>query len=577
MKDGGASGQPSFLAELFLGRLRCDLLQPFPEQGPEERAAGDAVAAELSEFLQRHVNPTAIDETRKLPDGLLGQLQERGYLRLPVERRLGGLALSPYNTFRAIQVAASWSPPVALIMALNNGLGSAAYLPFLPAGPLREMIAARVAEGIVSGGADTEPAGAANRLRTTTATPVENGAAYLLNGEKIYIGNGPVADLIDVSATLREDGREQVRLFFVDSRSPGFQVAERHEFLGLRGAPNARLVLRDVRVPREHMLAGDEDEWRLSPQIASMAATARIYIIGAPSLAIAKLCAHWSRDFLSRRIVDGRPLGGYDQIQRMVAESLAETFAIDSVVAWALLGAERADTRYERVAAKNITSLTSWRIIDRTVSLLGGEGYETGPSKARRGVPGLPVERFLRDARGLRVAGGVDFQVDFWAAQAGLLACYYPADGRMPEIGTNPSGMTLPGLNARNSSHLAYTGSQVSRLARTCLELARQYPDPEALYARESVVGALGQLTRELFTMAIVLARAAHLARQGQAEAEDLADIYCCAARPRVEDSWRSLSTGAEPDYAAVSHRWLNRLAYDSLAQGVISKIPGRG
>ncbi len=575
MKDSGMRGRPGFLAELFLGRLRCDLLQPFPEQDPQERAAGDAVVAGVSEFLQQHVDPTRVDETRQLPEGLLGQLQERGYLRLPVERRLGGLALSPYNTFRVIQAAASWSPPVALIMALSNGLGSAAYLPFLPPGPLREMIAARVAEGIVSGGADTEPSGAANRLRTTTATPVENGAAYLLNGEKIYIGNGPVADLIDVSATLREGGREQVRLFFVDTRSPGFEVAGRHEFLGLRGAPNARLVLRNVRVPREHMLAGDEDEWRLSPEISSMAATARLYIIGAPSLAIAKLCAHWSRDFLSRRIVDGQPLGEYAQIQRMLAESLAEAFAIDSVVAWALLGASRADTRYERVAAKNITSLTSWRIIDRTVSLLGGEGYETGPSKARRGAPALPVERFLRDARGLRVAGGVDFQVDFWAAQAGLLACYYPADGRMPELGPIPPDLAMPGLDGRNNAHLAYTGSQVTRLAQTCLELARRYPDPETLYAREPWVVALGQLTRELFTMAIVLARAAHMARQGQPEAGDLADIYCCAARHRVEDSWRSLSAAPEPDYAGVSHRWLARLAYPSLTQDILSQVPG--
>jgi alkylation response protein AidB-like acyl-CoA dehydrogenase len=565
------SGQPGFLAELFLGRLRCDLLQPFPEQAPAERREGDAVVAGLSEFLRRHVDPTQIDETRRLPDGLFGRLQERGYLRLTVDRQLGGLALSPYNAFRAIQATASWSPAVALAMAIHNGLGSAAYLPFLPAGPLRDLITARVAQGIVSGGADTEPAGAANRLRTTTATPIENGAAYLLNGEKIFIGNGSEADLIDVSATLREGGREQVRLFFVDTRTPGFQVAGRHEFLGLRGASNARLVLRDVRVPREHMLGGEEDEWRLSPQISAMAATARIYIIGAPALAIAKLCAQWSRDFLCRRTVDGRPLGEYDQIQRMVALSLAEAFAVDSVVVWALCGAGRVDTRYERVAAKNITSLTSWRIIDRTMSLLGAEGYETGPSKARRGAPGLPVERFLRDARGLRIAGGVDFQVDFWAAQSGLLACYYPADGPVSALPLAETKAAMPGLDARNADHLEYAGSQVTRLARTCRELVQRYPDPEALYARESIVVGLGQLTRELFTMAVVLARAAHLARQDQFDASELADVYCGAARHRVEAAWRRLSTGPEPDHARVSRQWLARSAYGRLTEDLIT------
>jgi len=279
--------------------------------------------------------------------------------------------------------------------------------------------------------------------------------------------------------------------------------------------------------------------------------------------------------------VDGRPLGEYDQIQRMVALSLAETFAIDSVVRWALCGARRADTRYERVAAKNITSLTSWRIIDRTLSLLGAEGYETGPSKARRGAPGLPVERFLRDARGLRIAGGVDFQVDFWAAQSGLLACYYPS--AEPVSGTHRpgarplsgAGAAMPGLDPRNSDHLEYTGSQVTRLARTCVELVQRYPDPEALYARESIVVGLGQLTRELFTMAIVLARAAHLAQQGQVEARDLADIYCGAARHRVEGAWRRLATGPEPDHARVSRQWLARSAYGQVTEDLVMGGPG--
>lgn len=565
MKDGDG-----FMAELFLGRLRSDLLQPFPEQDPQERAAGDEIVAEVSEFLQRHVDPTEIDETRRLPDGLIQQLQERNYLRLCMERRVGGLALSLYNTFRVIQTAATWSIPVGLVIAQNNGLGSGAYLPLLPEGPLRELISARVAEGIVSCGADTEPSGAANRLRTTTATPVEDGAAYLLNGEKIHIANGSVADFLDVTATVEVNGRKQTRLFFVDTRSPGFQVAGHHEFLGMRGAPIARLVLRNVRVPREQMLAGEGDEWQLWPQIYSMAATARIFLIAAPSLAIAKLCTQWSRDFVRRRRVDGSPLGSYSQIQRMVAESLADTFAIDSVVAWALLGESRADTRYDRVAAKNITSLTSWRVIDRTMSLLGGEGFETGPSKARRGAPALPVERFLRDARGLRISGGVDFQVDFWAAQAGLLSRYYPADGRRPEVGNPRPSLPMPGLDARNSEHLAYTESHVTRLARTCTELSQRYPDPEALYARESIVVALGQLTRELFTMAVVLARASHLVQRGEAEAGNLADIYCCAARHRVEDTWRHLSADPEPDYAGVSDRWLTHPAFGPLTRDVI-------
>jgi alkylation response protein AidB-like acyl-CoA dehydrogenase len=67
---------------------------------------------------------------------------------------------------------------------------------------------------------------------------------------------------------------------------------------------------------------------------------------------------------------------------------------------------------HELAAIKNVNSETCWRIVDRTTGLLAHEGYETATSKGRRGVEALPVERALRDGRGLRIAGGVDFNLD---------------------------------------------------------------------------------------------------------------------------------------------------------------------
>src|SRR5690606_16706160 len=152
----------------------------------------------------------------------------------------------------------------------------------------------------------------------------------------------------------------------------------------------------------------------------------RMYLIAAPSLAIGRLCLHWSRDFVNRRYVDGRNLGGYDEIQRMVAASLAEVFAMEAVTAWSLLGegAPRLNVKFEQNAAKNIASVTCWRVAERTMSLLAGEGFETAASKARRGAAPLPLERFYRDARNLRISGAVDFQMDNWTARLFIFSYY---------------------------------------------------------------------------------------------------------------------------------------------------------
>jgi alkylation response protein AidB-like acyl-CoA dehydrogenase len=317
------------LAGLCAGRFRWDVVHPFPKQDTVDRTTGDAVLDELRQFLMTRVDPDQIDVSGKLPDGLVDELRSRGYLALRMDAKLGGLGLSVANAFRVIEVAMSWSVPVGWCLAIQNGLGAGAYLPLLPAGPLRDLIARRVSEGAIFSDADTDPSGASNDLRSTTATLTADGSAYVIHGEKICIGNGPAADFLVVSATVNDADGERVEYFFLDTSSPGFSVRSEQEFMGLKGAKIGALTFDHVRVPREQMLNLPEDvdtEFEVNRP-------ARMYIVSAPALAIAKLCAHWSREFVSRRSIDGLPLGEYDEIQRIVAATLADAFAIESIVA----------------------------------------------------------------------------------------------------------------------------------------------------------------------------------------------------------------------------------------------------
>ncbi|GAA3854232.1 hypothetical protein GCM10022243_19720 [Saccharothrix violaceirubra] len=551
------------LDDLYAGRVRWDLLSPFPEQDPDDRAIGDQAVAAITELLVDRVDPTVLDDTARLPDGLTDALQDGGFYRLLLDPSLGGLALSPLNALRVVSTAASWSPAVAWSLAIANGFGSGSYLPIVPAGPLRELIVDKVRAGIVSGSADTEVNGAANHRRHTTATPVEGGAAYLINGEKIFTGNGPLAELLDVSAVVTTDGVEQIRLFFVDTSTPGFSVVGTNEFLGLRGAPIGVLRFDNVRVPAENLLPASTDEWRYAPEIARLATLARTLIIASPSLAIAKLCLEWSREFVNRRVMDDKPLASYEEIQRTVARTAADVFTIEAVIEWGLLARDRVDTGADLTSAKNLTSVTCWHVIDRTMALLGGEGFETARSKARRGTTALPVERFLRDARGLRIAGGVDFLLDFWSAEGGLSA-FYAEEGPIASA-ERVDDASLP---PRCREHLTFLHAEAARFGDLCRRLTSTYTQ-EDLLAREHTVVLVGGIGNELLRIAIVLARAA-----SRRDAFDLADIACTDARLRLNALWDQVESSDEPPYARVSDAWLSGTGYGFLVTDVITALP---
>lgn len=537
--------RPSFLEQLYQGRFRWDLVRDFPVQDASDAAIGDELVAELLGLLDDRVDPEVVDRTEALPDGLLAELAERGFFRLQAGPEAKGRELSQYNTFRTVVAAAGRSTPVALSIAVENAIGAAPYLSVVPEGPLRDLVREHVAGGGFSASAETEPQGAGNRRRATTARRVPGTDDYLLNGSKVFVGHAPIAGLVNVSATVTENGEERIRRFFVSTDSPGVTAGAWHRYMGVRGFPNGWLRFDDVRVPGSRMLAESRSrhEVRVTPASAVTTMRGRLYLIGAPSLAIATLCVQWARDFLARRRIDDRGLAEYEEPRRQLAESLADTFAIETVAQWCLLPGDQhlpVNTRFEQNAAKNATSLAAWRVADRTMSLLAGEGYETSESKAERGVPAVPVERYFRDLRNLRISGGVDFNVDHVIARMTILAYYYPEPDHADELDDPaPDGPRdrFEGacLGPRNLAHLRWAAKETRDFGRTCLALARGHTR-EALSERQRVLVLLAGIARELLTAALTLARASALTRAGSAHAEQLADVFCGTVRHRVAD-----------------------------------------
>ncbi|NKQ24074.1 acyl-CoA dehydrogenase family protein [Streptomyces galbus] len=543
----------SFLTDLLTGHLDWPRWRGFPRPDRAEQERGDRLVAEAREYFAARVDADGADDTRTLPDGLLDDLRRRGYFRLVVPEELGGLGLTPYTAFRVIAQACAHSVAVGQVVAIQNGVGAAAMLPALPPGPLRDFVGGRLAAGTLSGFGDTDRSGQNNARPTLTATPVDGG--YRLRGEKLFTGNGPVADLIGVSATVPGEKGPKVGAFFLDTATPGFSVGSRVEFMGSRGLPNASLVFDDVFVPAGQALL-DPDGDQLPPDVGLVALLGRIHFTGAPAMAVARNCLAWSRDFIARRTIDGRPLGAYDEIQRTATATLGQVYAMESAVRWSLLADGLADRWFERFATKNLLVRGAWRIVDRTVSLHGGEGFETAASKRRRGAVPVPLERAFRDARGLRIAGNVDFQLDNQLGR--MLLAHFRAAARPDALPR--ADIRATALAPANQEHLRALADLVRLLHELVAGLLRRHPDPDRMYAEERTVVLLGRIAAELFNAVAVLARAG-AADPAEApdpwEEQELADLYLVEARHRLAGFLARLREESGPDHAKISRRWL--------------------
>jgi alkylation response protein AidB-like acyl-CoA dehydrogenase len=559
--------QPSFLQELFLGRFRLDLVQPYPTEDPDEAARARPTLDALRELLNT-VDSDEIDRTGKIPEAVMQRLRELGAFGIKIPTEYGGLGLGQLNYVRILELVASKDASINTWLSAHQSIGVPQPLKLVGTPEQKQRFLPRLARGAVSAFALTElDAGSDPANMHTTATPTEDGAAYLLNGEKLWCTNGPDAELMVVMALTPgksrngKPGRKQITAFVVEANSPGVEVVYRCEFMGLKAISNGLIRFTNVRVPRENVLGSEGAGLKLALMTLN---TGRL-TLAATAVGVSKAMLRMSREWADERVQWGVPIGKHEAIAHKLASMAANTFAMEAmaelVSAWVDRGGY--DVRLEAAMTKTYCTETGWRIVDDALQIRGGTGYETAASLAARGQKPMPIERAMRDFRIFRIFEGSSEITHLAAAReavdyhmktafdvinpkatreqrkAALLrsARFYPAWYAARVL--RPSrfrGYDEFGPLAR---HLRYIESASARLGReifhAMLRLGSQLERRQLVLFRAVDIGA------ELFAMTAACARAQQLAYQGQPNALELADVFCREAHLRIEDSFRQM------------------------------------
>jgi hypothetical protein len=351
----------------------------------------------------------------------------------------------------------------------------------------------------------------------------------------------------------------------VETDWPGVKVEHRCRFMGLKALANGVISFQDVRVPRGNLI-GEEGK---GLKIALVTLNTGRLTLPATCAGVAKQCLEICRGWSNERKQWGVPIWKHEAIAHHIADMAATTFAMDSVSKLASAMADRGgyDIRLEAAAAKEWNTVRAWEMIDTTLQIRGGRGYETERSLEARGEFPIPVERVMRDVRiNLIFEGSSEIMHLFMAREA--VDKHLQVAGAMidPGKGTREMLAALPGIlghYARWYPPLWLKGLTApsryrdwGRLAphlrfveQSCRKLARESFHGMAVYQakmerKQGFLFRCVDVVMELFAMAATISRTRQMldARDPDAErALELADLFCRTARRKVRRLFRDL------------------------------------
>jgi alkylation response protein AidB-like acyl-CoA dehydrogenase len=361
-------------------------MAPAKNETNEEEAMMLAVVREL---VQEKVAPRAaeIDETGEFPWDIKKLFAENDLMGVPIPSEYGGLGGTFVTYVKVVEEIAKACASSSLIVAVQE-LG---MLPIMIAGneEQKKRFLPKIASGEhLAAYALTEVSSGSDALGSMRTRAELRDGKYYLTGQKIWITNGSVADVVCVFAvTDPTAGSRGVSAFVVEKNSPGFSVGKKEKKMGIRGSPTVELIFDNCEVPVENRLGEEGEGFKIAMRVLDKSRPG----IAAQALGIAAGALDYATNYAKERIAFGKPIGQHQGVGFMLADMKTEVEAARLLLYESArkCDAGEPDVTLWAAMAKLKCGDVAMSVTTDAVQVLGGFGYSSE----------YPVERMMRDAK----------------------------------------------------------------------------------------------------------------------------------------------------------------------------------
>ena len=358
----------------------------------------DALLADVRAFVRDCWHPieNKIELLDEVPADIVKELQQRGFFGWSIPQAYGGLGLSTEELILAAFEISQASVALRARVGTNTGIGSEALVADGTEDQKQRWLP-RMATGELTGClALTEPDAGSEATNVQTTASLQ-GEHYILNGRKCYITNAPIADVFTVVARteLGSKGSAGLSAFIVERDTPGLRTGPPYKKMGQAGSPVSDVYFENCAIPTANLIGGKEGVgFKTIMKVLNKQRLHLSALCTGPAIRMLDLAIEHTQ----KRQQFGQPVGNFQLLQAMVADSQTEIYAAKSMI----LEAARARDRGEDVAltasmCKYFASEMCGRVADRCVQMFGGAGYIADFS---------PIERYYRDVRLFRLYEG---------------------------------------------------------------------------------------------------------------------------------------------------------------------------
>src|SRR5216110_2797880 len=401
-----------FAKGLFQGHFVSDWVMPYPRIPAAQQTELDETLTELRKFLDEHLNPVEIDRQADIPREVIDGLGRVGVLGATAPVEHGGLGFTQMANCKLLEEIGTRCASTSVFVNAHHSIGIRALLLFGTHSQKQQWLPRLVTgEQLAAFALTEEQAGSDAANVQMQARPSDDGSHYILNGEKRYITNASIAQVLTVMARTPVPGSDKTAItaFLVTPDMPGFEMVEpRMEKLGIRGTATGRFAMRDMPVPKENILGPLGKGLKVALTVLDFGRTT----FGACCTGAARTCLQLAVDHANTRKQFNKTLGEFDLVKKKIARMAADAYAMEAMttITASLIDRGLEDYMIETAMLKVFTTERLWAIINDAFQIYGGCASFVD----------LPLERMMRDARINQIGEGSNEVLTSFIALVGM-------------------------------------------------------------------------------------------------------------------------------------------------------------